>query len=105
ITLDEPLARRGERFVDKPVVFGIRPEDVTDVAAAGGFDPQRTATVNVEVSEPMGHETYLYLSTEAHSFIARVRSSDQFDANQAIKVGFKLEHAHLFDATTESVIV
>jgi multiple sugar transport system ATP-binding protein len=104
IALDADLSRRAAKYVDKPVVFGIRPEDVSDTVATGTSDPLRTATVKVEVSEPMGHETYLYLDTGAHSFIARVRSSDRFENNQSIKVGFKLENAHLFDPATEAAI-
>ena len=105
ILLDDDLSRRAAGYAGKPVVFGIRPEDVSDTVASGTIDPQRTGTVKVEVSEPMGHETYLYLDTGAHSFIARVRSSDRFENNQTIKVGFKLEHAHLFDPATEAAIV
>ncbi len=105
ILLDDDLSRRAARYQDQPVVFGIRPEDVSDTVSSGAIDPERIATVKVEVSEPMGHETYLYLDTGAHSFIARVRSSDRFETNQEIKVGFKLEHAHLFDTRTEAAIV
>jgi len=105
IALDDALARRGSAYVDKPVVFGIRPEDVVDALAAGETDPARTASVRVEVSEPMGHETYLYLDTGAHSFVARVRSSDRFQGGESIRVGFRLENAHLFDPQTEAVIV
>jgi len=104
ILLDDDLSRRAEGYAGKPVVFGIRPEDVSDTVASGTIDPERTAMVKVEVSEPMGHETYLYLDTGAHSFIARVRSSDRFETNQSIKVGFRLEHAHLFDPATEVAI-
>jgi multiple sugar transport system ATP-binding protein len=105
IVLDDDLSRRAERHADQPVVFGIRPEDVSDIVTSGTVDPSRTATVKVEVSEPMGHETYLYLDTGAHSFVARVRSTDRFETNQTIKVAFKLEHAHLFDPATEAAIV
>jgi multiple sugar transport system ATP-binding protein len=102
ITLDDSLTRRGAAFVDKPVVFGIRPEDVVDVVASGDADPAHTTTVRVEVSEPMGHETFLYLDTGAHSFVARVRSSDRFQGGETIRVGFRLENAHLFDPQTEA---
>ncbi|MBE2213453.1 MAG: sn-glycerol-3-phosphate ABC transporter ATP-binding protein UgpC [Opitutaceae bacterium] len=104
IALDEELARRGAAYVDKPIVFGIRPEDVIDTVAAGDVDPSRCAHVRVEVSEPMGHETYLYLDTGAHSFVARVRSSDRFQGGESLRVGFRLEHAHLFDPQTETAI-
>ncbi|HEX2852646.1 MAG TPA: TOBE domain-containing protein, partial [Opitutaceae bacterium] len=63
-----------------------------------------TAEVTVEVSEPMGAETFLYLDTQATSFIARVRPTDRFEPNQKIKVTFQLDHAHLFDPATELVL-
>ena len=64
-------------------------------------DPGRTAEVRVEVAEPMGSETLLYLYTGATSFIARVSPTDRFDAGQKVQVTFDLSHAHLFDAATE----
>ncbi|HRI82724.1 MAG TPA: TOBE domain-containing protein, partial [Opitutaceae bacterium] len=60
--------------------------------------------VTVEVSEPMGAETYLYLDTGAHSFIARVRASDRFDVNQKVKITFQMDKAKLFDPATENVL-
>jgi multiple sugar transport system ATP-binding protein len=52
----------------------------------------------------MGAETYLYLDTGATSFIARVRPTDRFNANQTVKVTFDLAHGHLFDPATEAVL-
>ncbi len=104
LPLTDALARRGASHVDKPVVFGIRPENVHDTVTVPEADPQRTAEVRVEVSEPMGAETYLYLDTGATSFIARVRPTDRFEANQKVNVTFDLEHAHLFDPATESAL-
>jgi multiple sugar transport system ATP-binding protein len=88
----------------KPVVFGIRPEDVQDTLTMSGSDADRTVEVKVEVSEPMGAETYLYLNSGVTSFIARVRPTDRFETDQKVKVTFRLENAHLFDATTEKVL-
>ncbi|MFA6287355.1 MAG: sn-glycerol-3-phosphate ABC transporter ATP-binding protein UgpC [Opitutaceae bacterium] len=104
ITLDEKLAALGRGYVGKPVVFGIRPEDAQDTLTVANPDPSRTLEVTVEVSEPMGAETYLYLTTGVHNFIARVRPTDRFEAGQRVKVTLKLENAHLFDPATEQVI-
>ena len=60
--------------------------------------------MKVEVSEPMGSETLLYLDTGATSFVARVSPTDRFDAGQQIGVSFDLTHAHLFDAATELAV-
>ncbi|HZL45796.1 MAG TPA: sn-glycerol-3-phosphate ABC transporter ATP-binding protein UgpC [Opitutaceae bacterium] len=104
LALDDALAKKAAAHVGRPLVFGIRPENITNVPAAGGTDPQRTVEVNIEVVEPMGAETYLYLDTGANSFVARVRANDRFDPNQRLKVSFDVEKAHLFDAATEQVL-
>lgn len=104
VHLDDNLSRKGAAYVDKDIVFGIRPEDIGDVLTLSEFNPDHTIETVVEVSEPMGSETYLYLDTGGHSFIARVRSSDRFDMNDRIKVAFSLDRAHLFDPKTEKVI-
>lgn len=104
LVLNETLARRVSDRIDQPVVFGLRPENVHDALTLPDADPARTAVVKVEVSEPMGAETYLYLNTGVTPFIARVRPTDRFEANQKIKVTFDLDHAHLFDPTTEAAL-
>jgi multiple sugar transport system ATP-binding protein len=101
IALDEALAGRSSSHLDRPVVFGVRPEAIHDTLTMAAPDPGRTAEVKVEVSEPMGSETLLYLDTGATSFIARVNPTDRFDTGQNIQVTFDLAHAHLFDAETE----
>jgi multiple sugar transport system ATP-binding protein len=101
IALDEALAGKSSTHLDKPVIFGIRPEAIHDALTVASPDPGRVASVKVEVSEPMGSETLLYLDTGTTSFIARVSPTDKFDAGQKIQVTFDLTHAHLFDASTE----
>jgi multiple sugar transport system ATP-binding protein len=101
IALDEALAGRASGHLDKPVVFGIRPEAIHDSLTVAAPEPGRTADVKVEVSEPMGSETLLYLDTGATSFIARVNPTDRFDAGQRVQVTFDLAHAHVFDAATQ----
>jgi multiple sugar transport system ATP-binding protein len=101
-SLDAKLSALGAAYAGKDIVFGIRPEDVQDSVVEASA--AHTIEVKVEVSEPMGAETYLYLSTGATSFIARVRPTDRFDVGQMVKVSFKMESAHLFDAATEQVL-
>jgi len=101
VALDEALAGRSSAHLDKPVVLGVRPEAIRDSLMVDSPDPGRTAEVRVEVAEPMGSETLLYLYTGATSFIARVSPTDRFDAGQKVQVTFDLTHAHIFDAATE----
>jgi len=104
VTLDERLSRAGAGHVGKDVVFGIRPEDVQDAVTVSHAAPGTTFEIKVEVSEPMGAETLLYLDSGAHSFIARVKPTDRFEPGQSVKVVAQLENAHLFDPKTEQVL-
>jgi multiple sugar transport system ATP-binding protein len=85
-------------------VLGIRPVDAQDSLTLSSPAPGTTIEVTVEVSEPMGAETLLYLDTGAHSFIARVRATDRFDVGQKVHITLQMDKAHLFDPQTENVI-
>jgi multiple sugar transport system ATP-binding protein len=102
--LDAVLSAKGASHVGRDIIFGIRPEDVQDTGTSTAPNPAHTIEVKVEVSEPMGAETLLYLTTGVTNFIARVRPTDRFEVGQSVKVTFKIESAHLFDAATEQVL-
>jgi multiple sugar transport system ATP-binding protein len=104
LQLPDPLAARGTNHIGKPVVFGIRPEDIADSINVSQVVAGASGPARVEVSEPMGAETYLYLETGAHSFIAKVRSGDRYPIGQQLTVCFDLEKGHLFDPETENVL-
>jgi multiple sugar transport system ATP-binding protein len=99
IPLTEKLSGKAAAHVDQPVVFGLRPESVHDAVNGAAM-----ANLRVEVAEPMGAETFLYLTSGAHSVIARVQPNHRFELGQNLAVSFDLDHAHLFDPTTEQVL-
>jgi multiple sugar transport system ATP-binding protein len=104
LRLNERLAGVVRTRINQPVVLGIRPEDIADAAAHPQATPGSTAEVMVEVAEPMGSETYLYLHTGTHPFIARVNSDHRYPMNVKLKVHFNLDKAHCFDPVTERVL-
>jgi multiple sugar transport system ATP-binding protein len=104
VALNDRLSRVGAPYVGKPIVFGIRPEDINDTLTVSNPDPNQITAARVEVSEPMGSETYIYMDSGAHSFIARVGSHDRYEVNQSLKVLFNMERAHLFDPESEAVL-
>ncbi|MSU70034.1 MAG: sn-glycerol-3-phosphate ABC transporter ATP-binding protein UgpC [Opitutaceae bacterium] len=104
LALGDSRAAKVAAYVDRPVILGIRPENVHDSLTLPAPAPACTAEVKVEIAEPMGAETFLYLDTGVTSFIARVRPTGRFTANQRIKVTFDLDHAHFFDPATERVL-
>jgi multiple sugar transport system ATP-binding protein len=99
IALNEKLAAKASTRVDQPIIFGLRPENVRDAT-----DQTAMANLKIEVAEPMGAETFLYLTSGAHSLIARVHPNQRFDIGEILPVAFDLDHAHLFDPSTEQVL-
>lgn len=99
IELGSRLSSLAESHVGKELILGIRPENLIispdKIQAGNRFD------LDIEVIEPMGNETLLYLSNGATSVTARAASDSQLKIGEQLKVGFDLGHAHLFDPTTE----
>jgi multiple sugar transport system ATP-binding protein len=90
-------------YVDRKVTFGIRPEDICWMKA--GEDKFPKVKAEIEVIEPMGSETYLYVNTGTHSFIARVEAQRRFKVGDTIELPFFMPKAHVFCGETENVIV
>jgi multiple sugar transport system ATP-binding protein len=105
LRVDESQAAKLLSHVGQDVVFGIRPEDAADVLYVTNPNPDHQIKARVEVVEPMGAETFLYLSTGKHSFIARVAGSEKTDVNQELTLVLTMKKSHFFDKATGATIV
>ncbi len=94
---------KAEGYIDRKVVFGIRPEDLGFEDAELHADNHKM-TATIEVVEPMGSETYLYLRTGDHQFIARIDAHRKASVGESVSLGCTMNKAHLFDAETELII-
>lgn len=99
IPLNGTLAAKAASRVGQPIILGIRPENVRDATDTPG-----ATRLHVEVAEPMGAETFLYLTSGAHTLIARVSPNLRFEPESSLSVAFDLGHAHLFDPATENAL-
>jgi len=91
-------------YVGRKMVFGIRPEDVGSAAADRSADAPRFKA-KVDVIEPMGSESYVYLSTGSNTFISRVDAHRTVRTGETVEVAVLMAKAHLFDAETETTVV
>ena len=89
---------------EKPVIMGIRPEHVSDNDAFVAAHPEATVKAHVDVTEMMGAETYLYMTSEGSIINARVEPKTLTRGGDDISIAFKTEFIHLFDAETEKTI-
>lgn len=99
------IAEKARKYSSHAVVFGIRPEDISVVGQRSASEMSAVVDATVEVSEPMGSETYLYLTTANNTLIARVESTARYKSRDSLKLVFNTGKAHLFDPSTEETIV
>ena len=99
------LANLAKDWTGKKVIFGIRPEDIQDRVYARDINPAWVLRSMVEVHEPLGSDVILYLSSGAHSIVARVDAHSQAKMGQTAEVVFNLRRLHLFDPQTHQAII
>jgi multiple sugar transport system ATP-binding protein len=95
------FAKKLKSYKNKPVVMGIRPEDIQDKAFSKIDDPANTFDASVDVSEPLGSEIILYLSMGEETLMARVNPQTSARVGEKISVVFDADKVHVFDKETE----
>ncbi len=104
VALDQSLARLAAPCDRRVLLLGVRPEDVRDLLTVSNPNPNQVVRTRVEITEPLGHQSYVYLSTGAQSFVARMAPTVKFAANQETNVYIRLDRAHLFDPGTGAAL-
>jgi multiple sugar transport system ATP-binding protein len=84
-------------YAGKPIVLGIRPEDV-EIAAAGAERSATSFKALVDRIEPRGAETDLFLQTGGHDLVCRSRRwIDPGEGGRRFQFEISLEKMQLFD--------
>ena len=90
-------------YVGKEVVFGIRPEHVHDEPEELQKSPCKLQA-NVDVTELMGAEIFLYVNIGGVPITARVEPTSTAQPGDTIEIAFNLDKIHIFDKDTEQTI-
>ena len=93
-----------DQYVDKEVTMGIRPECIHDEDMYMNSMTEGHIHANVEVTELMGAETYIYFNCEGHNFTARVSNTTTAKAGSEIDCVLDVSKIHLFDKESEKTI-
>jgi multiple sugar transport system ATP-binding protein len=103
-----PAKRRGvlEKHDGKTVVFGIRPEDIHDseLVPPSAADRDNVVRMTVDVIEPMGSTSVLYVRVGPHIFVAQVDANTKAREGDSIDVVIDTAASHAFDRETETAI-
>ena len=101
-----PESKRTKYIAQKgrTIIFGIRPDDVHAANFAPPGITPAPLKADVDVTELMGNEIFLYLLTGKKQFIARVDPRTHARAGESIDLIVNMDNMHLFDPQTEMTL-
>ena len=106
-----PEAKKLDDYIDKNIIVGFRPEDISDKDRAGFASPGNVMTARIDVIEPIGSEELLYVSAGKHTFVAEIQeisggaSEKRALVEKEIELAFNMNKLHLFDPETQNAIL
>lgn len=90
---------------DKPVMLGIRPEDIHNDEIVVKTYPEASLDITVDVCEMLGHESNIYFQIEDTQIVCLLDSRAKIADNTTVKIAFDMNQCHFFDSETENRIV
>ena len=91
-------------YIDKDIILGIRPEHIHDEPELLEKHADGLLKADVEVTELMGAEIYLYVNVVGNAITARVDSTSKARSGDKIKMAIDMTRVHIFDKETEQTI-
>jgi len=101
-----PEKRRAvlKEHVGKPVIFGLRPEDIHDPNFAPPAIVAQNVDTEVDLTELIGNEIFLFLKSGDDEYVARVDPRTSYKMGARVTMAFNMNNMHIFDKKTEQVI-
>ena len=103
IPLPADKAAKLAGYNGKTVVMGIRPENISDDAAAVAA-AETVYEAKINVYELLGAEVFLYFDLDGTPVTARVKPDTTARPGSDVKFAFDTSKLHIFDKETEKVI-
>jgi multiple sugar transport system ATP-binding protein len=88
----------------KRVIFGIRPEDISNNPLVRDTYPSATIKAEVTVSELLGAETMLYVKSGDVELVSRTDARDTYEPGEQVELTLNVAKGHFFDPETEAAI-
>ncbi|MFT8317936.1 MAG: sn-glycerol-3-phosphate ABC transporter ATP-binding protein UgpC [Sporolactobacillus sp.] len=95
---------KSKNHLDKPVVMGIRPEDIHDEPLVIQSSPNHVVHAKIIIAELTGAEFMLHSQVGSHQFIARVDARTEYHPQDTVDLAFNLNKTHFFDPESEQAL-
>ena len=90
--------------VNRDLTFGLRPEHLTEAKLHPANSPLVDFTAPVEVTEPMGVDTMVYIDVQGIDVCARCAPKSTKGVNEPMTFSADMSHMHLLDPQTDKVL-
>lgn len=97
------IVLKNQTLKNRAVTLGIRPEDIYAQKTSEEVRYQSFTTL-IEMTEPMGNETFLHFNLGNTKMVARVNPATAPKVGERTQLYLDTEKLHFFDAATEAVI-
>jgi len=104
LAVPEALKRKYDAWINRQVVFGMRPDHINDRSFLIDGSELEELEVVIEVIEPIGSEVILIVTTGDHQITAKVHPQTKVSLHQSINLTFEMNKMLLFDKETGEVI-
>ena len=92
-------------YVGKDVILGVRPENIHDEEMFLSTAKTGIIEANVDITEMLGAETFLYLTCQGIPLTARVSPRCTARPQDTVRLAIDPNKIHLFDAATEQSLL
>jgi len=104
VPADKAKALKDKGYIGKTVVFGIRPENISDDPEFIAKSSQACFEAKIRVYELLGAEVFLYFDYADTQITARVDPRTTAKMGDTVKFAFDMTKSHFFDKETELTI-
>ncbi|NQS88401.1 sn-glycerol-3-phosphate ABC transporter ATP-binding protein UgpC [Patescibacteria group bacterium] len=104
LKLPQDKVKLVEKYLNREVILGIRPENIADAIGKKDYEPGTTFKAHVWVIEPLGSEKLAHIKNEDSTLIARLDPHIQLKTGDTAEFIANMNLAHIFDRETEETI-
>ena len=97
-------ARELAPWLDKTLVLGIRPEQITEAGGGQMSEQVHSAECQVEIVEPTGPDTLLFIRVNDTKVVCRVHPTAACQPGKNMRLAFDSSKAVFFDPKSEGRI-
>ena len=104
LKIPQDKTKVAEKYINKEVTLGIRPEHISDATSKKSYEPGTTFKAHVWVVEPLGSEKLAHIKNEDDTLVARLDPYVQLKSGDTAEFVVNMNLAHIFDRETEETI-